>query len=465
MSIAIPLLSNVDNKANRAFVEKPISRIPDFNHTEKVFEQKNHEQFTLKPSSSQVQNFAEWICSRESLFRFGLDITGWVAPSLIGAATRNKYSFYEELFRAGLEFAGMGLATQFAQIGNYISGALHLKPEENKGLKNYMLFHLNDLDSEETMMKAASRLKEEEVSDLGFIQAMDRNKGTNAEKYSQRAEELKNFFENFKTDSEQINRLKKFKKGTIIIDSFLEGIIWGGYFLFSRLFRKHVLKQDRFTGTKAYANDEQSKKIGDSTPLSFLQKCGIGTAMTMAPVMNWRILKLLDNKKLVEKSSWLQLLKQQWDMTHGIYPKLGLMVSYLWLPVTIGGLASAQGRSEFIEQLLTQTVMSGSWFFGHRATNGVLAKFYDNWLAKKHSVAPGIMVEKDYLHHPLPEPAKIQHIIKATQGNAALQNDARKAHSNTLLSGFALHSGLVLLVRLLINKFTQWHVGNELKSN
>lgn len=455
MSVALPMMNTASGLA-----------VPYHRHDQVSFDNQQEQSRVGIPTTihqgNKYEKFAEWLCSRESLFRFGLDITGWVLPSLIGAATRNWYSFAEELFKTGLEFAGMGLATNFAKFGNLISGLIHLNQDERTNLSNYMLFHLNDMDDEKTMMQAAERLKKEEIEDIGFKQALGKDK--NSEKYLPRINEIKNFFENFHANSDQLVRLRNFKKGVILIDSALEGIIWGGYFLYNRLFRKHILGQDRFTGTKAYANDEQSKKIGDSTPMNLLQKLGIGASILAAPVMNWGILKKLDNKEAVAKSPWLQLFKKQWDMTHGIYPKLGLMVSYLWLPVTMSGLVTAQGKSELIEQILVQGVMGSSWFFGHRLTNGVLAKLADNKLAAKHNVAPGILVEHDYLHHPTPEPAKIQHVLKQVQGKPELEKDARQAHASILYKGFALHSALVLAVRLLINMFTQWRVQKELKT-
>jgi hypothetical protein len=435
---------------DRLIVRTPIVRIPGIPNPNNLL------------GSNKYERFAEWISSRESLFRFGLDCTGWIFPTVIGAATRNRFSLYEALFQSGLEVFGMGFATSITKLANIISGFFHLKPDENQNLRNYMLFGLKDLDSDESIEKAAARLQNEEIQDLGFTKDLSQDNDKNNAWFTQRADDIKDFFSKFKVDTDQRHRLKNFKKGVILIDSTLEGILWGGYFLFNRLFRKYVLRQDRFTGTKAYANDDESKKVGDSTPYNWLQKSGIGLSMMIAPLMNYGALKLIDNEEAVKNNKWLQMIKDQWDVTHGIYPKLGLLWSYMFVPVTMGALFSAQGKSEFIEQILTQFVMGNSWFFGHRLTNGVLAKAADSRLAKKHNVAPGILVEHDYLHQPTPEPAKIQHVLKQTQSNPTLERDARKAHANVLYSGFALHSALVLAVRLMINMFTKWRVKREI---
>jgi hypothetical protein len=246
----------------------------------------------------------------------------------------------------------------------------------------------------------------------------------------------------------------------ILIDSTFQSILWGGYMFYNRLFRKYVLGQDRFTGTKAYASNEESKKVGDSTPLSLVQKMGIGFSMFSAPLMNFCLFKYQDSKKTQTpgKNSWLQMIKNQWDTTHGFYPKLGLLWSYCFVPVSLGAMFAAQGKSELIENALTQLTMGNSWFFGHRLTNGLLAKFFDKKITKNHNVAPGVLVDPEYLHHPFPEPAKIQHIINRTQNNPALEKDARRSHANILYSGFLLHSSLVLGIRLLINMFTKWRV-------
>ncbi len=435
----------------------PVARSLNAHIPTQVLESNN-----LSYTPSKSQSFAEWVCSRESLFRFGLDMTGWVLPSLIGAATRNWYSFAEALFQSALEVVGMGCATNFIKLSSIIAGKLHLSEDENKNLKHYMMFQRNDMDSEASMIQAAARLKEEEVEDIGFLAGMDGNKVHRQAQHQERIQSIENFFSNFSTNPAQIERLKKFKKSVIMGESIFESVIWGGYFLYNRLFRKYVLGQDRFTGTKAYLNDNESKKVGDSTRMSLFQKFGAGLSILSSPLLNMFILNKLDDKEAVAKNSWLQTIKSQWDVTHGLYPKLGLQYSYIFLPCALSALFSAQGKSEFIEQLLTQLIMGNSWFFGHRLTNGVLAQCADQALAKKHGVAPGILVEKDYLHHPTPEPAKIQHVLKQVRGNPALERDARTAHARTVYWGFGLHSALVLGVRLLINQFTKWRVRKDL---
>jgi hypothetical protein len=413
---------------------------------------------SINPNNSRYEKFAEWICSRESLFRFGLDCSGWILPTVIGGALRNKFSFYESLFQTGLEVFGMGFATSITKLAGKISAFFHLNPEDKKNFSNLVLFTLNDLDSPEKMQSSASRIMTEEINDLNFMSGMS-NHSPN-KKINSRANEINHFFSNFKSNPQQLERLKKFKRSMILIDSTFQSILWGGYMFYNRLFRKYVLGQDRFTGTKAYASNEESKKVGDSTPLSLVQKMGIGFSMFSAPLMNFCLFKYQDSKNTQTpgKNSWLQMIKNQWDTTHGFYPKLGLLWSYCFVPVSLGSMFAAQGKSELIENALTQLTMGNSWFFGHRLTNGVLAKFFDKKITKNHNVAPGVLVDPEYLHHPFPEPAKIQHIINRTQNNPALEKDARRSHANILYSGFLLHSSLVLGIRLLINMFTKWRV-------
>lgn len=410
--------------------------------------------------NSRYEKFAEWICSRESLFRFGLDISGWMLPTLIGGALRNKYSFYEALFQTGLEIFGMGFATSFTKLASKISALFHLNQDDRKNFSNFVLFGLNDLESVEKMQSSSSRILTEETNDLNFLAGMSSELSpTKSQKMNDRMDDLKKFFTNFKSNPDQIKRLKKFKRSMILIDSTFQSVLWGGYMFYNRLFRKYILGQDRFTGTKAYANNEESKKVGDSTPLSWIQKIGIGFSMFSAPLMNFCLFKYQDFQKTPPpKNSWLQMIKNQWDVTHGFYPKLGLLWSYCFLPVSLGSIFAAQGKSELIENVLTQLTMGNSWFFGHRVTNGLLAKFADNKISKQHNVEPGILVDPEYLHHPFPEPAKIQHVINRSQASPGLEKQARKSHANILYSGFLLHSSLVLAIRLLINMFTKWRV-------
>ena len=61
-----------------------------------------------------------------------------------------------------------------------------------------------------------------------------------------------------------------------------------------------------------------------------------------------------------------------------------------------------------------------------------------------------------------PEPAKIRHIIKSTEGNKKLQDEAEDLHAKCLYKGFALHSFLVWTVNMGVNYITKLRVKNAL---
>ena len=121
----------------------------------------------------------------------------------------------------------------------------------------------------------------------------------------------------------------------------------------------------------------------------------------------------------------------------------------------MSALISAQGKSERIENLIRLFTLIPSWWFGHRVTNGVIAKNYDQNLSEKYGVEKGIMVEPQYLHSAAPEPALIQHIFEKTQGQPELREEARDKHAKGMLYGFSLHSAMILIMRLALNGFTK----------
>jgi hypothetical protein len=151
-------------------------------------------------------------------------------------------------------------------------------------------------------------------------------------------------------------------------------------------------------------------------------------------------------------------------MTHGIFPKLGLMVSFVMVPNVLGMLFSSQGRNEFFENLLTTLTVNMSWWFGHHLTNGTLAQQNDAKLAKKHGIERGILIEPQDVNRLIAEPAKIQQILHKVRHNPKLEKDARDMHAKVLYQGFTLHSLLIFGMKMVINQMTKWRVGNELKA-
>src|SRR3989338_345351 len=136
---------------------------------------------------------------------------------------------------------------------------------------------------------------------------------------------------------------------------------------------------------------------------------------------------------------------------------------------------TAQGWYERIERLLRLVTVVPSWWLGHRVTNGLFALSADKQLAKKHNIAPGILVEPEYLkpgendnvfdkiRKKLPEPAKIHHVMKSTEGNKELQGEAEDLHARSLYKGFILHSIFVWLINMGVNYVTKLRVKSALE--
>ena len=173
-------------------------------------------------------------------------------------------------------------------------------------------------------------------------------------------------------------------------------------------------------------------------------------------------MSLCRNREAVKNSKFLQLCDSGLDMTHGLFPKLGLLFSFTTVPKWIGALATVQGKDELIERIMKLCSVMPSWWLGHRVTNGLLAKAADKSLVKKYGAEAGIMLEKDQLHSMAPDPAKIHHVLEQTEHDPELQKEARSKHAKVLYSGLTLHSLGVLAVSLLINQVTKWRVTNKL---
>ena len=417
------------------------------------------------------RDLASIVCSRESTYRTALDVTGFDIPTMTAALFRNFKSFLEAAFEGLTATLTIGLAPKVTQGVGYVCSKFIFKKDEQKDTLNYLMFTMDELRDKNKFQNAASRIKEEEMQDKNFTAALYERAGHSkqAERFKKEAKEIEDFCTRF-TPSEDIRqKICKLKKATIIGESFLEGGFWGGFGLLMRGFRKYVLGEDRFTGTKGYVSDSESEQLGESGDLNIFQKIIGVAAIFISPVLNLFLLNKVEDDEAVAKSPFLQTVKSQWDMTHGVYPKLGLLFSYTTIPKWIGAISLSQGWFERGERILKLLTVLPSWWFGHRITNGVLAAKEDTKLAEKHNVPQGILVEPEYLKSNLnenssvwkkinatfPEPAKIHHVMDSTEGNEVLQKEAEDLHASCLYKGFALHSLLVFLVNLGVNFTTK----------
>ncbi len=242
----------------------------------------------------------------------------------------------------------------------------------------------------------------------------------------------------------------------------------GGLGLLIRTVRKYVLQEDRFTGTKGYVSDSESESLGESGDLNLFQKiCGVGSIF-VSPITNLILFHNIDNEEKAKNSKFLTHLRQNFDMTHGVYPKLELLFSMTAFPKWCGLLTTTQGWYELSERIFKAVTLVPSWWLGHRVTNGLFALNADKKLAEKYNIERGMLVEKEYLEpvkendnflerlaKRFPEPAKIHHVLKNTALNPDLQKEAENEHAKALYKGFALHSLAVWGINMAVNQLTK----------
>lgn len=404
-----------------------------------------------------TKRLAEVVSSRESTYRAGLDLTGWEIPNILASAFRNKDSFFESLFMCSLDFGASLLVPSVNKLLGHIAARFIFNDKERENL-NYLAFFKNtDLINLETLKTAAGKIKSDEIQDNEFLEKFFSNN-----KYSKEAQRIKSFFDNFSASEDLLEKLRKFKKSLILSSSTVVGAFMAHIPTLNRLFRKYVLGQNRFTGTEKYASDKDSEKIGDSGDLTLLQKLLLVIPTFASPIVNFSFLKKAETLRKDGNDKAADTILNNLDFTHGFYPTLAKFASIVAIPWNMSSLISAQGNSERIENLIRTCTLIPSWWFGHRVTNGLLAKKYDNDLASKFKVEKGIMLEPKYLNSLAPEPALIQHIFDRTENQPELRDEARNSYAKAMFGGFTLHSLMIFVMRILLNKFTKFRVENAL---
>ena len=417
------------------------------------------------------KDLASIVCSRESTYRTALDITAFDAPMMIADMFRGVKKFLESLFEA---FNGTVLVVispiLTGWVGKFV-GKFILPKNMQKDTLHYLKFNMSELRDLEKFKAAKGRIKSEEIEDKNFIASLysRTNKTEKSSFYEREAKDIEDFCNKFEPTEDKRKDIYRLKKATIIGESFLEGGFWGGYGLMLRGFRKYILQEDRFTGTKGYVSDEESEQLGEAGDLSLFQKVIGVCSIFISPILNTILLNKTEDREAVKNSKFLKMIDNHMDTTHGVFPKLGLLFSQTTIPKWIGTITLSQGWFERTERILKLFTVIPSWWFGHRATNGVFALSADKELAKKYNVKPGILVEPEYLEQTtnnndtffermqnrFPEPAKIHHVIKATENNKELQTEAEDQHAKCLYKGFAVHSLLVFGINMAVNYSTK----------
>lgn len=417
-------------------------------------------------------DLANMICSRESTYRTALDIVAFDGP-MIGSdllSFRGIKKLAESFLEAGCGTVFVVIAPLITSFVGTTIGRFLLPTRMRKDTLNYLKFTRDELESMDKFKIGIDRIKEEETEDKHFIASLYRRAGKfeKVKQYNQEANEIKRFHSKFKPSREKLDLARRLKKYTIIGESLLEGGWWGGYGLFLRAFRKYILKEDRFTGTQSYLSDAESEQLGESGNLSLFQKIiGIGS-IGISPILNTILLNKTEDKKAVKKSKFLQVVKDQLDMTHGLYPKLGLLFTYTTIPKWTSVIALSQGWLERGERILKLLTVVSSWWCGHWLTNGFFALSADKQLKEKYKTKSGVLVEPSYYEGPpkndswfskltrkLPEPAKIHHVMKRTRHNPKLQKEAEELHASSLYKGFLAHGLGVFAINMGVNQIVK----------
>jgi hypothetical protein len=401
--------------------------------------------------------YAGIIDSRESIYRSVLDFVSSDIPTMLSNANRGLASFLESTIE-GLMGTGTFLFAPFITKCSANFAARFILPlEELDHVDNYLKFHMPELRDQESFEEGLKRIKSEEAQDQKRIAQLYKSLGKEkqVESYTNKAKNIEDFCDSCEFSKEKLQRIYNVKKAAILTESALEGGFWGAFGLLLRLFRKYVLGQNRFTGTSKYINDDDSKKIGEAEKLSLSQKI-LGSAMIpLSPIVNSIFLKMTKNKEAADQSPMLKKVEENIDMTHGVFPKLGLMFTYSSMPKWISALIGAQGADERLERLAKFAIFIPSWWLGHKVTNGTLAAKADKKLSEKFGVEQGILLEKSELGKATPEPARIHHVLKITEGNEELQKEAIKEHAKVLYSGLGLHSVAMMAIFFGVNFMTK----------
>ena len=419
-----------------------------------------------------ARGYAGIIDSRESTYRTFLDVTGYCVPIMLSAATRNIWNFIESGFETFYDIACVFTTPHLTKLNGFICSKFFLDKGEQKDYLNYLNFQFPELEDEKTFEIGRKRIENEEVHDRQRIAELylDLNKEDNAQNYLKQAEEIKKFAGSIKYSDTLREKIYTLKKVTMICESFIEGILFASESLLTRLFRKHVLGQDQFTGTLGYSNDT-SGNFADGG-FSPIQKLGIAFSFIITPLLNITLFMKTKDPNKIKNDKSLKNINQEFDMTHGVFPKLWLLFTYLLIPWLTGKLFTSQDKYELFENIFKNSLLCPSWWFGHRATNGVLARHADKKLEGEFG-KKGILVEENIyekkeneslwqgLKKACPEPTRIQHVLDKTEQNEEFKKKAVDLHAKTLYKGFALHSFLIWVLMMGGNWVTKKWVMSE----
>ena len=423
--------------------------------------------------------------SRDSTYRAVMDLVGADIPTVIGGM-RNIYSFIEQSIEAAESFIMVFAAPQLTRFVSKLVGKQILEQDQHEDIKHHLLFHRSELHDNESFKKAIYRIIDEETKDKKHIGDLYRELGNNTKalKLDKEQEDIKDYCRKFIEEylDENCNEAKleehrkqilKLKEGVQLGESFVEGGLWGSFGITMRLFRKYILKQDSFTGTSGYANKDEQAKLGDNERIGLKELFGALVGVTISPLINKFVINATRDREKVKNSKVLQFLDEQFDMSHGLYPKLGMMFSFMVIPKWSSVFLTAQGKNELIEKVSKALSMIPLWWLGQKITNGPISAKRDKEMQEKHGTEPGLLVNRPHpkekgfkgmLKHFFPEANQYFQVHKTLENvkDPEVRKDAFDKHAKTVYQGLGLHTFLVFSSIMISQFLTKKRVQKEL---
>ena len=398
-------------------------------------------------TKSKPQLLAAALDSRESFNRAVLEVTGFDLPELAAALInkRPKENIIEILARSSYLLAITLLNPKLISGILNTFGKLLTPKEHHQDILHIARLQREDLRDMDSFNKGIERLKDE-IKDQKFLSSIALNDEQKNSSLAM-AKDIEEFSKRFEANEENLKSARSLKNLAILGDS-IEGVLFGFSPIFNNVvIRQMLLKQKGFTGVKA--GDRQEFK-----GFKKIQKAGMALGMLSGGLVNSILLPLsngLDN----QFSKWV---KSWQDLNHGIYPKLGLLLTNLALPINISRISASMSKIELFENLILLGTVASSWCFGHKITTDQIAKLLNAHLKKKYDINEDILIKTSHTNEqtPLfPESNEIQDILKKTNHNEDLQKDAIRFHTLKTGLGMTAHSGLVFAARMFMFSITK----------
>jgi hypothetical protein len=385
--------------------------------------------------------------SRESFNRTVLEITGFDLPELAAALInkRPKENIIEILARSSYLFTITLLNPKLISGILNTFGKLITPKEHHQDILHLARFQREDLENIDKFSQSLQRLRDE-IKDQKFLAGIALNDEQKNSSLAT-AKDIEEFSKRFEANEENLKSARSLKNLAILGDS-IEGALWGFMPIFNNvIIRQMLLKQKGFTGVNSGDREEFKgfKKI---------QKAGMALGMLSGGLVN-SILLPLSNSQNNKFSKWV---KGWQDLNHGIYPKLGLLLTNLALPANISRISASMSKIELFENLILLITVASSWCFGHKITTDQIAKLFNNHLKNKYNLNDDILIKQNQVNQqtPLfPDSNEIQDILKKTSHNEALQKDAIRFHTLKTGLGMTAHSGLVFAARMFMFSITK----------